>query len=62
MNDYWNNPPECPELPECCHQEMTAHENGDCSCDICGKVVFMAPDPPDPDLAIFEENTLLDHP
>lgn len=59
MNDYWNNPPEYPEWPECCNQEMTVHENGDCSCDICDKVIFMEPDLQDPDFTIFEENAEL---
>jgi len=39
MQDYWNDPPECPEVPECCDQEMTVSENGDCLCETCGQII-----------------------
>ena len=36
MNDYWNDPPECPEPPECCGDEMEISESGTCLCAHCG--------------------------
>lgn len=47
MNDWWNDPPEEEELPECCGMEMDFNEqNWDCKCAKCGKVI---PAPRDPD-------------
>jgi hypothetical protein len=43
MQDYWNDPPEYPEVPECCGEEMEA-DGKLCRCFICGKVIE---DPPD---------------
>lgn len=40
MNDYWNNPPEHPDLPECCDEYMTCDSDGNCICEICGKVIM----------------------
>jgi hypothetical protein len=37
MNDYWNDPPEQPELPECCDEIMDVDEKGACVCSKCGK-------------------------
>jgi hypothetical protein len=40
MNDYWNDPPETDELPECCDEYMNFNENtGICKCLKCGKVI-----------------------
>jgi hypothetical protein len=38
MNDYYD-PPEYPELPECCDDEMECDEDGVCTCPTCGKTV-----------------------
>ncbi len=38
-NDFWNNPPETDELPECCGEFMDCDENGNCSCPTCGKQI-----------------------
>jgi hypothetical protein len=35
MNDYWNDPPEEPEVPECCDQEMQVLDDGSCLCKVC---------------------------
>lgn len=40
MKDYWNDPPEVPEVPECCDEIMTVDEDGDCQCEICGKMII----------------------
>ena len=39
MQDYWNDPPEYPEPPECCDQEMTVDESGACRCEVCGNTI-----------------------
>lgn len=44
MHDYWNDPPEYPEPPECCDQEMTVDESGTCRCEVCGKTIEPEPD------------------
>jgi len=44
MTDYWNDPPETPELPECCGEEMDAREDGSCLCIYCGRTVDAQPD------------------
>lgn len=44
MNDYWNDPPEVDEIPECCDEVMTVDEQGNCLCGVCGKTI---PRPPD---------------
>jgi len=44
MNDYWNDPPEEPEMPECCDEVMTLKDNGDCACETCGKLIPCQPD------------------
>jgi hypothetical protein len=44
MNDYWNNPPEYPEPPECCGDFMDVEENGSCWCSTCGKRIEPMPD------------------
>lgn len=59
MHDYWNDPPEYPDLPECCGQEMTVKESGDCVCDICGRTIEKTPDiePVDEQLEWFHGDT-----
>jgi hypothetical protein len=37
MNDYWNDPPEYTEVPECCDLEMIVDDQGNCQCSECGK-------------------------
>jgi hypothetical protein len=37
MNDYWNDPPEQPEPPECCDEIMDVDDKGACICSKCGK-------------------------
>jgi len=49
MNDYWNDPPESPEPPECCDEIMDVEENGACVCAKCGSRVEPAPDIEMPD-------------
>ncbi len=44
MNDYWNDPPEYPEPPECCGDEMNVTEDGTCVCAKCGKRIEPQPD------------------
>lgn len=39
MNDYWNDPPEQPELPECCGEIMTDQDDGTCRCEQCGRIL-----------------------
>lgn len=35
MTDYWNDPPEAPEVPECCEQEMEVLDDGTLVCGVC---------------------------
>ena len=37
MNDYWNDPPEMPEPPECCGDIMDVTDDGACVCPKCKK-------------------------
>ena len=37
MNDYWNDPPEYPEPPECCGDIMDVPDDGACVCPTCKK-------------------------
>jgi hypothetical protein len=39
MNDYWNDPPDEPEPPECCEEIMEVDEAGICRCALCGKTI-----------------------
>ena len=39
MNDYWNDPPEYSEIPECCDQEMTVRDDGSCVCEKCNRII-----------------------
>jgi hypothetical protein len=45
MNDYWNDPPEYPEVPECCNEVMDVDDHGHCSCNKCGKIIKQPEDP-----------------
>jgi len=45
MNDYWNDPPEYPETPECCGDVMNVTDNGTCICPTCGRRIEPQPDP-----------------
>ena len=54
MTDYWNDPPEEPEIPECCHAEMEVLGNGSLLCGVCKHRIDPQPDPepmPEPVLA-----------
>lgn len=51
MNDYWNDPPDYPEPPECCDDVMEVLDDGTCKCNKCGKVNRIDCDPE----PIFEE-------
>lgn len=50
MNDYWNDPPEVPEPPECCGYLMTAREDGSLVCENCSRVIEPTPDIEPPEL------------
>ena len=36
MQDYWNDPPDYPEPPECCDDVMEVFDDGVCLCSHCG--------------------------
>lgn len=36
MNDWYNDPPDYPEPPECCGEMMDVTEDGACVCSMCG--------------------------
>jgi hypothetical protein len=59
MNDYWNEPPEVEELPECCDEVMDYEEKtGVCKCLKCGKTIEPTPDIEPVDMPEFDwENT-----
>ena len=45
MNDYWNDPPEEPEHPECCGEYMDVCEDtGIATCATCGRRIEPEPD------------------
>ena len=45
MQDYWNDPPDEPELPECCGEVMEYDVLTDtCKCSICERKIESAPD------------------
>jgi hypothetical protein len=53
MNDYWNDPPEDHEPPECCDEIMDVDDNGRAICSICGKIIEPPPDiEPMPDIEL----------
>lgn len=45
MNDYWNDPPEEPEIPECCDLEMIVDNDGNCKCSVCSATIEAQPEP-----------------
>ena len=45
MNDYWNDPPETEEPPECCGEMMEVYDDGSCKCQTCGATVDPPVDP-----------------
>lgn len=47
MQDFWNAPPDYPDFPECCDDEMLCFPDGVCVCRACGLTARPAPDPPD---------------
>lgn len=53
MNDYWNDPPEYPDPPECCGEEMEIHDDGTATCAKCGETVEPFPDPEDEDIEMM---------
>lgn len=57
MNDYWNDPPDTPESPECCDDYMDVESDGACKCLTCGKRIEPQPDP---DPAVFADTELPD--
>lgn len=67
MNDYWNDPPDGPEWPECCDQEMEIDEAGNCACKVCGSRIDapvepeLEPDLPDPDIQPPEPDPICPH-
>jgi hypothetical protein len=54
MNDFWNDPPEEMEAPECsaCGEIMNIQEDGSCICVKCG---FILPPEEDPLLEQLKE-------
>jgi hypothetical protein len=45
MTDFWNDPPETPEPPQCCGDYMDFDEtSGNCSCPTCGKIIEPEPE------------------
>ena len=56
MNDYWNDPPENPEIPECCDTEMDMEQDGTCRCSVCGAIIAPQPDYDTPDMFGDEED------
>jgi hypothetical protein len=56
MQDFWNDPPETPEPPECCGDYMDVDEKtGACSCPKCGKRIEPPADiGPDPEPEVSE--------
>lgn len=53
MNDWWNDPPETQEPPECCEELMEQLSDGGCLCLKCGR--RLAPDMATPEPSHEEE-------
>ena len=45
MRDYWNDPPEEPEPPECCGEMCEVTDDGIAFCPKCGKRFEREPEP-----------------
>lgn len=45
MNDWYNDPPEEPETPECCGEEMNVKEDGTAFCACCFRTITPEPEP-----------------
>lgn len=52
MNDYHLDPPEEPEVPECCGYEMLVNNDGSCVCLECHRRIEA---PPEPEIESFED-------
>jgi hypothetical protein len=50
MNDFWNDPPEQPEPPECCDEIMDVDKDGICHCQKCGNRIEPQPEIEPPDI------------
>ena len=55
MNDWWNDPPEQFEPPECCEEIMDVANDGACVCLKCGKRIEPPVDVDPPEQANEEE-------
>lgn len=49
MRDYWNDPPEAPEAPQCCGDFMTVEASGAAVCPTCRRRIDPPPDPEPPE-------------
>ena len=59
MNDYWNDPPEQDEVPECCDNVMDVDDHGNCKCITCGKTIKAQQDPKPEDYLIEHNHVQL---
>lgn len=63
MNDYWNDPPEQPDVPECCNETMWLTFEGGCICKTCGNVIAPPKDEPQETADVkLPDNYLKDQP
>lgn len=62
MRDFWNDPPEEYEPPECCGEPMDIDSaTGVCSCAKCSRRIEPKLDPsPEPDVSVIDEMMELD--
>jgi len=44
MKEYWKNPQEDIDIPECCGEYMTINEDGSCICQRCKRSIEPADD------------------
>lgn len=58
MQDYWNDPPETPEPPECCDEIMDVQPDGSVVCSKCGRRI--EPEAHKPDAEIPQEQITRD--
>lgn len=45
MHDRHLDPPDYPEVPECCGDEMDVLKDGTCVCTVCGAKIEPTPEP-----------------